>query len=300
MASQKPRWLYKLIQLMKETLFDEIVLKGSGEVFGTRKQENKSLTSFELSDKEFTKELQLFSLNHGLRLDPRSPFSGGSFQENQFRWQAVIPPASTESCFFLRRHRFENLSLEDFIRDKKVYDDLMELQKSGNPFLVLGPTGSGKSSFLSAFLKEFASNKRVILLEDYEELPITSPFWMRLISRKTELNTGFSLSQRTLFAESLRLRPDVFVLGELRGSELMSFLEAASSGHQSCCSTFHAGSLEDFKQRSELILSQKALETSLWLIIMKPQEEGYGIKKIIAPPSLGLEKKEIDSEGKLG
>lgn len=261
MFRRNPAWLEGVLEDLEANSFDEVLLRGDGFCLGTKRQVTTVLKENFLFGESFTRDLQEFSLSRSLRLDPRSPFAGGTLREGVYRWQCVIPPAVKESVFVLRKHRFETLSLEDFSYGKGAKKSLFSLLERGIPFLVVGATGSGKTSFLQAILGEFFKDKRLLILEEYEELSLKSPLWVRLLACKEGIEQKEPLSLGLLFKEALRLRPDHFVLGELRAEELKVFLEAAQSGHKSTSATFHGGSLDEVRRRLFLILGE--LELSL-------------------------------------
>ena len=254
MFKRNPSWLDEVLQAVEENSLDELVIRGDGYSFGTRKQENLILKENFIKGSSFTRDLQEFSLSRGLRLDPKSPFSGGTLGAGAYRWQCVIPPVVKESILFLRRHRFEALSLEDFSYENGVRSKLDKLVQEGSPFVILGATGAGKTSFMQAILREYFISKRLLILEEYEEIHLESPLWSRLLARKEGIEAEEAFSLSFIFKEALRLRPDQLVLGELRSEELKVFFEACHSGHKSTCATMHGGSLEDLKKRILLIL----------------------------------------------
>lgn len=281
MFKRNPSWLDEVLRVVTENSLDELVVRGDGYSFGTRKQENLILKDNFMKGPSFTRDLQEFSLSRGLRLDPKSPFSGGVLRGGVYRWQCVIPPVVKESILFLRKHRFEVLSLEDFSYENGMRSKLDKLVNEGAPFIILGATGSGKTSFMQALLREYFMCKRLLILEEYEEIRLESPLWSRLLARKEGIEEEKAFSLEVIFKEALRLRPDHLVLGELRSEELRVFFDACHSGHKSTCSTMHGGSLEDLKKRILLILggihsqvSDFVNELSLWVVLLSFKEGG--------------------------
>lgn len=272
--------------LTKES-FDEMVLLGSGKLLATMKKKTHEIKNHEIETKDLTRKAQMFSLSQGLRLDPLSPFSGGSINGYDYRWHCVIPPVSQETIFSIRRHRFEELSLKNFACTKVAKDKINYIMENNLPFLVAGATGSGKSSLLHALLKAYFYTKRVILLEEYEELPLSSPLWLKLMTTREGIEGNKSFFLDKLFKETLRLRPDHLVLGELRGAELIVFLEVYNSGHQATCSTIHAGTLDELKNRIKIILAKEGLSfenyfynLSLWVIFIRCVDSQHSIVSV--------------------
>ena len=92
-------------------------------------------------------------------------------------------------------------------------------------------------------------HERVIMIEDLEEIPLLGELWSKLLTRPKSVHGQGELSMQALFAESLRLRPDRLVLGELRGKDFQCFLDAVASGHDGVFASFHAGTPQQLRQR---------------------------------------------------
>jgi pilus assembly protein CpaF len=123
------------------------------------------------------------------------------------------------------------------------------LLKKAHGILIAGPTGSGKTTFLAAFLQEFCHLERTVILEAIPELPAPGPHGINLCERIASLEGMGAVSLERLVAESLRLRPDRLVFGEIRGREARAFWEAISSGHQATIGTIHAASADEARSR---------------------------------------------------
>lgn len=202
---------------------------------------------------------QEFALSQGQRLDAYCPSAGGQIEDGLFRWHCLIPPASMEGAIFsLRRHRFAELEIEDFqisaennLLLSKIFED------PHNHILFCGPTGSGKTSLLSAFLKRYALQQRVIFVEEHAELPLSSEQWIRLVSRRKDIEDKGELKLSFLIEESLRLRPDRIVLGEIRTLDSLVFFETILLGHYGSLSTIHASQMGGVRKRINALLSMR-------------------------------------------
>jgi len=181
-----------------------------------------------------------FSDTQGARLDPHFPANGGFMSQGGFRWHAVVPPLSPDGAVFcLRRSRFESLELLDFDCSVEHLSQVFEHLEKGLPIIVCGSTGTGKSSFLCALLKHLYLNNRVVILESINEIPLLSKLWIKLVAVPPGLDSpGVSLDRA--LSESLRLSPERYVVGELRGNELLNFLSAIETGHFGGLTTLHA------------------------------------------------------------
>ena len=280
----EPKWLKELYQLFEDKSINEVMLCEDHTLILTKQQLYHSRKTFVLPN-NFTQQIQEFSFSKNQRLDPFCPFAGGSIRKGVFRWHAVIPPVVKNSRFFLRKHRFESLSLSDFTFQDKTLYQIKNIIAKQLPFLIVGATGAGKTSLLALILS-FMKKDRVIILEEYEEIPIVSDYWFKLLTTRENIEQRNYFQLKDLFREALRMRPDHLVLGELRGPELKIFLELCNSGHSSACSTIHAGSRRELINRMQFILGEPGSkdlveESSLQLIFIERSETKPKVTKIL-------------------
>jgi type IV secretion system protein VirB11 len=184
------------------------------------------------------------------------------------RVQAVIPPATRgEIALAFRKHVSVGLGLEDYrasgavVETRIVKEDeksqiamqvsdnadvitmLRDAVRSKRNILVSGGTSSGKTTFVNALLREIPRDERLILIEDTPELQVDHQNVVGLIAARSELGEA-EVSAEDLLIASLRMRPDRIILGEIRGSEAVTFLRAVNTGHPGSISTIHADSPE--------------------------------------------------------
>lgn len=204
---------------------------------------------------EWQRELQTFALKQGLRWDPLHPAAGGAFSLTlldrceHFRWHGLLPPIARDGILLsIRRHRLGRFQLKDFI-EERFLADFRDVLKGDKPVLVMGPTGSGKTSLLMTLLLEFCADERLALIEQIPEIPRLSPRWLRLCARPMGFSGEGQFALETIVDELLRLRPDRIVIGELRREEVPAFKRALLAGHQSIWSTLHAGNAEQIPER---------------------------------------------------
>lgn len=204
--------------------------------------------------------LLAFARQEGVRLDPLCGSAGGRVSlelckvgavgGGHLRWHALLPPLSQDGPLLaLRRHRFGQLTLKDFGGAADVKNALFQAVVRRRPILIAGPTGSGKTTLLLALLAEAAANERIVIIESLAELPQLFPTWIRLLERLPSLEGVGHVSLDRLLREALRLRPDRIVLGEIRGEEAWTYLDAISSGHEGGLATIHAGSSAEARER---------------------------------------------------
>ena len=199
---------------------------------------------------------QEMARRNGVRLDPICGSGGGSLQQNNFRWHCVLPPLTPDGALLaIRKHRFTQIGLDDFVASPETAAALRVIASTRCHLLIVGPTGSGKTSMMSAILSEYAEKERVVLVEALAELPLPSPCSVRLLERRPNLDNIGAISMTRLVQEALRLRPDRLVIGEVRGHEVAALCEALISGHGGVMATLHANDPDDALARLEVLAS---------------------------------------------
>ncbi len=193
----------------------------------------------------------------GRRLDDTCPYVDG-FLPGGVRLHAVLPPIAVEGPHIsLRVPRRLAPSLEEMARWGtfsagwlRVLEALVSRRCS---FVISGGTGSGKTTLLGAMLGEVDARERLVIVEDVRELAVSHPHVVRLQSRPANVEGRGEIGLTTLVRESLRMRPDRLVVGEVRGAEVREMLAALNTGHEGGCSTLHANSSADVVARFEAL-----------------------------------------------
>ena len=192
------------------------------------------------------------------------------------RVQFCGPPAARKHwAMAIRRHRRLDLPLDaydsgplDPPREEAMPDAqaepiafLREAIRQRRTILISGGTSTGKTTFLNAMLGEIPAGQRVVLVEDTPELKLPGENGVGLVAVKGELGEA-KVTANELLQAALRLRPDRVVLGELRGSESVSFLRAINTGHPGSFSTIHANSLRGALEQLSLMVMQTGIGLS--------------------------------------
>ncbi|HJE10004.1 MAG TPA: Flp pilus assembly complex ATPase component TadA, partial [Corynebacterium glutamicum] len=169
------------------------------------------------------------ALTCGRRLDDAQPFADGRITRDDgsvLRIHAVLAPlAESGTCISVRVLRQARLSLDDLINSGTVPEDiapaLRNIINQRRSFLVVGGTGTGKTTLLSAMLTEVPADQRIICIEDTAELHPGHPSTINLVSRQANVEGAGAVSMADLLKQSLRMRPDRIVVGEIRGAEVV-------------------------------------------------------------------------------
>lgn len=192
------------------------------------------------------------------------PYASGTWRN--YRLQVVGPPISSAFAFTLRARPANPWSLQRLIErgwcTDSQGDALERLVVTRSNFLIVGPTGSGKTSVLNACLKRIGPAERAVLMEDTDELDTPNDCSLKLLTRCDPQNLLPSIDLSALLRHALRLRPDRLVLGEVRGPEAKDLLLSLATGHSGSLGTLHASQPQEALLRLEMLVQLGAPQWS--------------------------------------
>lgn len=197
----------------------------------------------------------------GRRLDRLSPMVDARLADGTRVCAVIEPVAVAGTCAAFRISRPTIFALEDFepSRDHSDWSELVALLVSSEEnILITGATGSGKSALLGTLASTSNRSDRVIVIEDTYELVIDHPHTLRLESRTATQEGRGSVELDDLLRTALRLRPDRLIVGEVRGTEALTLVQAMSTGHRRCLATIHANSALDGLGRLDVLTMSAA------------------------------------------
>ncbi len=278
----------KILSYFSDPTVHELCLNGTRalHLFKNDRTVQSDFSPFSMRS-ELIRSCQSFAQAHGQRLDPLNPAAGGYCVDGGFRWHCLIAPACVDGAIFsLRRHRFADLTLEDFAMLPSHRQQLEDIfSDAHNNILFCGPTGSGKTTLLASFLKHYAWNQRVIMIEEVSELPCLSPHWLSLSAKPKDIEGRGELRLSFLIEESLRLRPDRLVLGEIRTIDALVFFETLMFGHQGSLATIHAANAEEVRSRiSALLCLRGSSANEFWSALGRVPKLWYVFLERGSPP----------------
>src|SRR5271163_2619397 len=194
----------------------------------------------------------------GRRVDESSPMVDARLPDGS-RINAIIPPLALDGPslsirrFGKRRYSIDDLVAKDSITQECV-DFLRTIVKARLNVLVCGGTGSGKTTMLNCLSAFIPLDERIVTIEDSAELSLQQPHVVRLETRPANVEGKGEVTQRDLVKNTLRMRPDRIVLGEVRGAEVMDMLQAMSTGHDGSIGTIHANNPRECLARLEMMM----------------------------------------------
>src|SRR5580704_6711496 len=195
----------------------------------------------------------------GRRIDESSPMVDAR-QMDGSRVNAIIPPLAVDGPLLsIRRFSQDKLMPADLVERKALTPGMMELLeacvKAKMNIIIAGGTGAGKTTLLNALSAFINPKERIVTIEDAAELQLKQPHVARLETRPPNMEGNGAVRQRELLVNSLRMRPDRIVVGEVRGEEALDMLQAMNTGHDGSLTTVHANSPRDAVSRVEVMVA---------------------------------------------
>ncbi|MBI3329328.1 MAG: CpaF family protein [Nitrospinae bacterium] len=219
----------------------------------------------ELTEARFKDDVHLRKIidrivsNVGRRIDESSPMVDARLPDGS-RVNAIIPPLAIDGPILsIRRFAVDPLKLDDLIGLKTLTPEVGELLqgivRARLNVLISGGTGSGKTTLLNVLSGFVPSAERIVTIEDSAELQLQQEHVVRLETRPPNIEGKGQVTQRDLVRNSLRMRPDRIIVGEVRGDEALDMLQAMNTGHDGSLTTIHANSPRDALVRVETMVS---------------------------------------------
>lgn len=199
----------------------------------------------------------------GRRIDESSPMVDARLADGS-RVNAIIAPLAIDGpSLSIRRFSIENLTVKNLIELETVSEDaakvLEAMVKGRLNILISGGTGSGKTTLLNIVSGFIPSNERIITIEDSAELQLQQDHVIRLETRPPNIEGKGQITQRDLLRNTLRMRPDRIVVGEVRGAEAFDMLQAMNTGHDGSLTTVHANTARDALIRIENMVTMTGM-----------------------------------------
>jgi len=251
---------------MADPLISDILVNSPQEVFVERRGRLERASVVFADEQHLLRIIQRVVSRVGRRIDEVSSMVDARLPDGS-RVNAVIPPLAIDG---------PALTIRKFAADPYQADDLIEFGTMTSPvakfleacvrgrinIMVAGGTGAGKTTTLNVVSSFIPDDERILTIEDAAELKLQQPHVVRLESRPPNIEGKGQVSIRDLVRNSLRMRPDRIVIGEVRGPEALDMLQAMNTGHDGSISTIHCNSPRDALSRLETITMMAGMELS--------------------------------------
>lgn len=242
---------------MGDQSVEDILINGHKQVFVSRGGVMQPQVLHFVDDAHLLRIIQRVIAPLGRRLDESTPMVDARLPGGG-RLNAVIAPLALDGPLVsIRKFRKDPYGMSDLVRLGSLSEEMAQLLehavRNRCNVLISGGTSSGKTSMLNALASYVPVTERVVTIEDTAELSLKHPHVARMESRPSGLDGHGEINTRDLMRNSLRMRPDRIIVGEVRGAEVMEMLQAMNTGHDGSMATVHASSPRECLYRLEML-----------------------------------------------
>jgi pilus assembly protein CpaF len=244
--------------LLQDNEISDILVNGYRGVWIERKGKILKTTVRFRDDQHLMGVINRIVARVGRRIDEASPTVDARLPDGS-RVHAIIPPLAIDGPgLSIRRFGGHVFRIEDLIINGTLTPEIAEFMRiavlTRLNILISGGTGSGKTTLLNCLSNYLPEDQRIITIEDAAELALQQSQVFRLETRPPNVEGRGEVSQRELFRNTLRMRPDRVIVGEVRGAEVLDMLQAMSTGHDGSMTTIHANNPRDSLSRLEMMM----------------------------------------------
>jgi pilus assembly protein CpaF len=259
-----------LEKLLADPTVSDILVNHAHEIFVERSGVLKLTELVFADDSHLLRIIQRIAAQVGRRIDESSPMVDARLDDGS-RINAIIPPLALDGPkLSIRRFGKHFCTLEALIGNGtltwQMATFLDAAVKARKNILISGGTGSGKTTLLNALSSCIPDDQRIVTIEDSAELILQHRHVARLETRPPNSENLGAYSQRDLVRNSLRMRPDRIIVGEVRGAEALDMLQAMNTGHEGSLTTIHANNTADAISRLEMMVAMAGLELPHWVV----------------------------------
>lgn len=254
-----------LMPLVEDGSITEILVNGHKEIWVEIQGNLQRLDSCFLSEISFKNVVNRIQAEIGSEANMNQPFIDGSWRGQ--RLHICIPPITSTINLSIRKKSKQPWDFDKLLSvgwcTEAQYKKLHEIYKNRKSFIIAGGTSSGKTSVLNSFLQLTANAERLVILEDTNEIVIPNQCSTRMLTRQDPQKLFSDINLQDLVKQSLRMRPDRIIMGEVRGLEAKDLLMAFATGHDGSGGTLHANSASEALLRLEMLIQLGAPQWSL-------------------------------------
>jgi len=254
-----------ITELLDDPNITEIMVNGKNEIYvEIDGQISKDDSVSFINDEHIIRTVQKIVQPLGRTIDTANPMVDARLEDGS-RLNAVIPPLSLKGpVVTIRKFRRDMETVEDFLRTGAMTPYMARFLeaavKAKLNIIICGGTGAGKTTLLNALSSFIGDDERVITIEDAAELRLRQPHVIGLETRLVNYEGTGEVTIRDLVINSLRMRPDRIIVGEVRGKEAFDMLQAMNTGHDGSLTTMHANSPIDALNRLETMVLMAGME----------------------------------------
>jgi pilus assembly protein CpaF len=248
---------------LRDPGISDILVNGPHMIYIERFGQLEQTKATFIDDAHLLRVIRRIGQNVGRRIDESSPMLDARLPDGS-RVNAIIPPLALDGpALSIRRFGVNPIDMPRLLELNSVVQELATfieacVQCKMN-ILISGGTGTGKTTLLNALSKWIPSGERVVTIEDAAEIQLQRDHVVRLETRPPNIEGKGTVTQRELLRNSLRMRPDRIIIGEVRGGETLDMLQAMNTGHEGSMTTVHANNPRDALRRLENMVSMSGI-----------------------------------------
>ncbi|MEX0746227.1 MAG: CpaF family protein [Phycisphaeraceae bacterium] len=259
-----------LEDLLADPTISDILINSAEQIYVERQGRLERVDTVFRDDQHLLQVIQRIGSSIGRRIDEASPMLDARLADGS-RVNAIIPPLALDGpSMSVRRFGAVPIDIERLLQLESMAPEMAEFLRmcvqSRRSILISGGTGSGKTTLLNVLSRWIPEGERVITIEDAAELQLQRKHVVRLETRPPNIEGKGTVTQRDLLRNSLRMRPDRIVIGEVRGAEALDMLQAMNTGHEGSMTTVHANNPRDALRRVENMVSMAGLNYPIGVI----------------------------------
>ena len=250
--------------LMRDPDVTDILVNDDQTVYVERNGRLQSTSVVFADERHLMRIIQRLTAKVGRRIDEASPMVDARLPDGS-RVNAVVPPLALNGpTLSIRRFSQRTLTLDHLVAGDSLTEGmsrfLQAVVEARIGCLISGSSGAGKTTLLNAMSAYVPDDERLVTIEDSAELKLHHRHWVRLETRDDNHEGRGEISQRDLVRNSLRMRPDRIIIGEVRGPEVWDMLQAMNTGHAGWLTTIHANTARDALARMEMMVAMTGFE----------------------------------------
>ena len=252
--------------LLQDPTISDILVNSHNRVYVERAGKLERINLNFKDDQHLMQIIDRIVSRVGRRVDESSPMVDARLPDGS-RVNAIIPPLAIDGpSLSIRRFGHDPLTQRDLLENKTLTAQMLEvlsvMVRGKLNLLIAGGTGAGKTTLLNVLSTFIPSNERIVTIEDAAELQLKQEHVVRLETRPPNIEGHGAVRQRQLVINSLRMRPDRIIVGEVRGDEAFDMLQAMNTGHEGSLTTVHANTPRDALARLENMVAMANLDLS--------------------------------------